>query len=178
MSPVEVFVAVGSNIDKERNIISAISALRALYADLRISPVYQSEAVGFKGDDFYNLVVSFRTEQKPAEVARNLQSIELDHGRVIKGNQFSSRTLDLDQLLYGDLIIKEGSLQLPHSQLTLYAFILKPLADLAGSYKHPFLGRSYSSLYRQLAGGLQPLRRVELPGLQSLIDRGRGRHQH
>ena len=170
MNPVEVFVAVGSNIDKEKNIVSAVSALRAFYANLRVSPVYQSEAVGFEGDDFYNLVVSFRTEQKPAEVAGTLQSIELEHGRVAKGNQFSSRTLDLDQLLYGDLIIKEESLQLPHSQLTLYAFILKPLADLAGSHKHPCLGQSYSGLYRRLVGSLQPLRRVELPELQPFID--------
>ena len=161
MKRVEVFVGIGSNIDKEKNIVSAVSALQTAFGALRVSPIYQSAAVGFVGDDFYNLVVSFRSSEPPFAVADKLRSIELAHGRTVKGNHFSSRTLDLDPLLYGSLVIDEGPLQLPHSQLTSYAFILKPLADLAGAYKHPRLGQSYNSLYRRLAGALQPVHQVK-----------------
>lgn len=168
MDDAEVFVGVGSNIDKKKNIVSAVVSLRAVFGSLRVSPIYRSAAVGFVGDDFYNLVVAFRTNQKPAAVANQLQAIEISHGRVSKGNQFAARTLDLDQLLYGDLVINDGCLQLPHRQLTSYAFILKPLADLAGLQRHPCLGQSYRSLYQQLQNSLQPVYQVELPELQAI----------
>ncbi|MDD2768699.1 MAG: 2-amino-4-hydroxy-6-hydroxymethyldihydropteridine diphosphokinase [Methylococcus sp.] len=133
----EVFVSVGSNVDRERHIPSALEALRDRFGPLRISSVYETAAVGFEGDPFYNLVVGFETELPLGVVAAALTLIETDHGRTRDSRKFSARTLDLDLLLYGDAVISEGKLQLPRKELTEYAFMLEPLAEIAPDLKHP-----------------------------------------
>ena len=165
MEAVKVFVGVGSNINKEKNIVSAIAALRTVFGDLHVSPVYRSQAVGFDGDDFYNLVVAFHTGRKPRDVSALLRAIELDHGRTSQDREFCSRTLDLDQLLYGDRVINEEGLRLPHSDLISHAYILKPLVDVAGDDRHPCLGQTYCHLYLKLQDSLEPVYPVDLPGL-------------
>jgi 2-amino-4-hydroxy-6-hydroxymethyldihydropteridine diphosphokinase len=145
----EIYVSVGSNVDRERNIRSSVRALREAFGDLTTSPVYKNPAVGFDGDDFLNLAVRFASNGNPGEVRTALRSIEQQHGRQRHGKRFAPRTLDIDFLLYDDLQIDRPDLRLPRFEITEYAFILAPLADIAADLIHPRLGVSIGQLWRQ-----------------------------
>jgi 2-amino-4-hydroxy-6-hydroxymethyldihydropteridine diphosphokinase len=152
-----VYVSLGSNIDRARNIASAIEALRNSYGRLLQSPTYETEAVGFEGDPFYNLVVGFDTDQTPQQVAAVLGAIEDAHGRNRSAGKFSSRTLDLDLLLYDDLVLDEGNLHLPRKEILEYAFVIKPLAEIAGETRHPVTGASFADIWAEFDQSAQPM---------------------
>jgi len=156
-----VYVSIGSNVDREANIRAAVMELRQRYGALRVSTVYESKPVGFEGERFYNLVVGFDTDEGMREVARTLRAIEVRRGRVRDAPRFSSRTLDLDLLLYDDLVLNEDhGLELPRGEITRYAFVLRPLAELAGDRLHPVDGRSFADLWGRFDKAVQPLRPV------------------
>ncbi|CAG1769416.1 partial 2-amino-4-hydroxy-6-hydroxymethyldihydropteridine diphosphokinase, partial [uncultured bacterium] len=104
--------------------------------------------VGFVGDSFYNLVVGFDSDLEVKNVAKQLRQIELDNGRSRDSQKFSARTLDLDLILYGDLIISDGRLQIPRDEIERYAFVLEPLAEIASNEKHPITGKTYAELWQ------------------------------
>ena len=156
-----VYVSIGSNIEREKNIRAGVAALKARYGDVTLSSVYESEAVGFAGDNFYNLVVGFDTEEDVRQVVSVLQVIEDLHGRERTGPKFSSRTLDLDLLLYDDLIINKGKLQLPRYELSRNAFVLWPMAEIAPELKHPVFKKSYAELWERFDKASQPLWPIE-----------------
>ncbi|MBU2569065.1 MAG: 2-amino-4-hydroxy-6-hydroxymethyldihydropteridine diphosphokinase [Gammaproteobacteria bacterium] len=147
------YISIGSNIDRDDNIPSSLRALDHHFGQLIISSLYESEAVGFNGDNFYNLVVGFDTELDVKCVAKILKQIELEHGRVRDSKKFSARTLDLDLLLYDDLIIEDGRLQIPRKEIEQYAFVLEPLAEIAPDSKHPISRLSYKELWQNLDKG-------------------------
>lgn len=161
---VRVYIGVGSNIDAKQNIRNGIHALRERFGELFISPVYESEAVGFTGDNFYNLVIGFDSDETYDDLTAALHEIETRFGRKRNTGHMSSRTLDLDLLLYGDLVIEEDNLKLPRGDITEYAFVLKPLAELAGNLLHPVLKRSYRDLWSTFDRSDQKLWRVDLDG--------------
>ena len=138
------YVGIGSNIEPEQNVRSAVRALRKRFGTLSISPVYRSTAHGFPGDDFYNLVVGFDTAEPSTTITATLKDIERDHGRVRYGDGMHSRTLDLDLLSQGEAVLDDS--------VTRYGFVLKPLADLAPTLRHPTLQRSYKDLWEQFDG--------------------------
>ncbi len=152
-----VYLSVGSNVDRDRSVRSGLAALRSRYGALDLSPVYESRAVGFSGDDFYNLVVGFDTGDTVHEVADALHVIEAQHGRSRHGQRFAPRTLDLDLLLYGDLVLHEPGLELPRAEIERYAFVLRPLADIAGAERHPVSGRTYAELWAAFDASEQPM---------------------
>lgn len=154
-----VFIGVGSNIEPERHIVAALDALASAYGELLVSPVYESEAIGFVGPAFLNLVVAFDTDQPLAELSRQLVAIERGNNYLGGAEKFSSRTLDLDLLLYGDLVGEFGSVTLPRGDIVDYAYTLWPLVDIAGDAHHPVSGHSYRELKKQF-GSLQKLRPV------------------
>lgn len=142
----QVFVSIGSNINREQNIRSAIKSLKGFYPQLLISSVYESEAEGFTGDPFYNLVVGFEAEDIET-INKTLRTLENQHGRTRSEEKFSSRTLDLDLLLFGDEIFQH--LDVPRAEITRYAFVLWPLVEIAPDVIHPQYHKSIAELWNQ-----------------------------
>lgn len=141
-----VYLSLGSNIDRAHNIRSGLEQLEREFGGLRLSPVYESEAVGFDGSPFFNLVVGIETDLPVVELAGRLRDIERAHGRVRGEKKFASRTLDIDILTYDRLTGDIGGVQLPRDEILKHAFVLRPLADLAPDERHPVLDKSYRDL--------------------------------
>jgi len=142
------YISIGSNIEPAFNVKSSLQALIREFGDLKISKTYQTEAMGFEGDDFYNLVVSFPSKLDIKVIAKTLRDIEVEHGRTRSCQKFSSRTLDLDLILYGNLIIDDGYLQIPRDEIMKYAFVLEPLAEISPNLIHPINHKNYAELWQ------------------------------
>ena len=138
----KIYISIGSNIEAEKNIRIAIHALQEHYGKLILSSVYESEAVGFDGDNFLNLVVGLNTEEDVYTVVSTLRKIEDENGRVRSGPRFSARSVDLDLLLYDDLILQEEGLDIPRDEITKNAFVLLPLDEIASQLIHPVSGKT------------------------------------
>ncbi len=144
-----VYISIGSNVDRRRNILSCLESLRQQFGELSISSVYENKAVGFDGENFYNLVVGFDTDYPVTAMTPLFRKIESSHDRVRGGERFSSRTLDVDLLLYDDLVLKQQGLDVPRDEITRYAFVLRPLAELAPKLNHPELNKSMRELWQE-----------------------------
>lgn len=156
-----VLLGIGSNIERESNISTGLDALARTYGELRLSPVYESDAIGFDGEPFFNLVAALETDQGLGTLARGLRELEYAMGRPRDASRFSPRTLDIDILTYADLAGYHEGLELPRPEITENAFVLRPLAELAPTGRHPALGRTYADLWADYDAASQPLRRVE-----------------
>lgn len=143
----ELFISIGSNINREKNCRSALQSLEKTFGTITTSSLYESEAVGFAGAPFYNGVVALHTTKSLDEVKSCLTAIENEHGRTRGEQKFSSRTLDLDLLLYGDLIVPEKNI--PRDEIEHYAFVLEPLAEIAPAHQHPIIKSSYQTMWAQ-----------------------------
>ncbi|MCQ3971417.1 2-amino-4-hydroxy-6-hydroxymethyldihydropteridine diphosphokinase, partial [Klebsiella pneumoniae] len=115
-----------------------------LLQDMRCSPVFESLAVGYKGDNFYNLVVAGYTDLPLTELDRRLKFIEADNGRYAPDRK--GLPLDIDVLLYGELVGNFHGLLLPRAEILKNAFVLWPLALLAPTVKHPAAGEAFADL--------------------------------
>jgi len=157
-----VFVSVGSNVDRERHIALALDLLRARFGELQLSSVYESASVGFDGDPFFNLVVAFETDAEPRQIVTVLHEIERRCGRLRGGNQFSPRTMDLDLLLAGDRVMRDENIVLPREEIGSQAFVLCPLAEIAGERRHPVSGETLAAMWARLEGDAGALREVNI----------------
>jgi len=157
---VQVFIGIGSSLNKAANIHSGIAALRAEFGALALSPVYESEAVGFAGVNFYNLVVELYTDVDSYELIKKLKNIEIEHGRPKHALKFAPRNLDLDLLLYGKQT--DPLIDLPRAEILKNAFVLKPLAELAPTLTHPIVGETYQALWRNYPQEKQKLWKISL----------------
>ncbi len=156
-----VYISIGSNIERYRHITAALDALAEQFGELEISPVYQSESVGFEGDDFLNLVVAMQVDEAVGELSGLLRAIEDNNGRRRDGPKFSSRTLDLDILTYDDRAGMIDGVQLPRDEITKNAFVLRPLADIAPGVMHPELAVTYAVLWMDYDKAWQKLWAVD-----------------
>lgn len=143
-----VYVGLGSNIEPASNIRAALGLLEKRFGALECSRVYRSEAVGFEGAPFLNLVVTFETSEGWVALKAALEAIEDACGRDRSAPRYSSRTLDADLLLYGTLCrdAPEGP-RLPHPGILSDAFVLAPLAEIAPDLRHPESDRRYADLW-------------------------------
>jgi 2-amino-4-hydroxy-6-hydroxymethyldihydropteridine diphosphokinase len=157
-----VFVAAGSNVDARANLQLAARALRTSFADVRFSPAYRNAAVGFEGEDFINLAALFTTALTPRAVVSELQRIEGLCGRGRDAPRWAPRSMDLDILLFGDLVCDEPGLVLPRPDLVKRAYMLKPAVDLAPGFKHPTLDLTLGELWERFDRAAHPMNVVEL----------------
>jgi 2-amino-4-hydroxy-6-hydroxymethyldihydropteridine diphosphokinase len=155
-----VFVAAGSNIDPEQNLARASRELEKVFPDVRFSPWYRNEAVGFAGDDFINCVAGFTTELSVQEVVKRLRDIETLCGRPREAPKWAARSMDLDILLYGNLVHEEPGLKLPRPDLVKRPFMLGPMADLAPEVVHPTLHVTMGELWRRFDQAAHRMTRV------------------
>lgn len=159
-----VYVAAGSNVEPEKHLAAALRALAAAYGPLTLSPAYRNQAVGFSGADFINLVVGFHTENTVMEVREQLQKIEAACDRPPDAPKWAPRTMDLDILLFGDLVSNEPGLVVPRPDLVRRPYMLKPVADIAPEVRHPTLGKTMRELWQAFEGGEHPMVEVLLGG--------------
>src|SRR5262249_43406484 len=133
------------------------------FPGVRFSPWYRNRAVGFEGDDFINLVAGFRTELPPEAVLERLHEIERRCGRERDAPRWAPRSMDLDVLLYGDLVLERAGLRLPRPDLLKRAYMLGPLAALAPEVVHPTEGVSIGELWRRFDREAHPLEALARP---------------
>jgi 2-amino-4-hydroxy-6-hydroxymethyldihydropteridine diphosphokinase len=156
-----VYIAAGSNVEPERNLALASRELCREFPDVRFSPWYRNQAVGFEGDDFINFVAGFTTDLPIEVVLPRLHAIETLCGRPRGAPRWAPRSMDLDMLLYGELIRDEPKLKLPRPDLMKRAFMLGPLADLAPELVHPTLKVTIGELWARFDRAAHPLIRIE-----------------
>ncbi|MCD9029985.1 2-amino-4-hydroxy-6-hydroxymethyldihydropteridine diphosphokinase [Luteimonas sp. BDR2-5] len=140
-------LSLGSNIAPRVHLRAAIAALREAFGPVRVSPVYRFPAVGYDGPDFLNAAAVIDTELSPAALNDRLHALEDAHGRDRSGPRHSDRTLDIDIVLYDDLVCSgAGHLRIPRDELR-HAFVLKPAAGIAPDWRHPVDGRTLGQLW-------------------------------
>ncbi len=159
-----VYVAIGSNVDPERNLALAMRELRREFPDVRFSPWYRNRAVGFEGADFINCVAGFTTGLPIDEVLSRLHAIEALCGRPRDAPRWAPRSMDLDVLLYGDVVCDTPRLKLPRPDLLKRAFMLGPLAALAPDVVHPLEKVTIAELWRRFDRAAHPLIEVGKAG--------------
>lgn len=156
------YVSLGSNIERERNVRAAVQALRERFGTLRLSRVYECRPIGFEGENFYNLVAGFDTDDSPESVTDALHAIEQQLGRRRGPARFAPRTIDLDLLLYDDLVRDDEHLRLPRREVGEYACVLRPLAELDPQQRHPLTGESFAVMWARFDQAAQPLMPVAI----------------
>ncbi|AUZ48468.1 2-amino-4-hydroxy-6-hydroxymethyldihydropteridine diphosphokinase [Pseudomonas orientalis] len=146
MSLTQVYLGLGSNIERELNLRAGLDALASFLTDMRCSAVFESQPVGIKSGPFFNLVVSGCTDLPLMELDRRLKSIEADNGRYAPDRK--GLPLDIDVLLYGDLVGNFDGLVLPRAEILKNAFVLWPLSMMAPDRVHPEVGKTLADLWR------------------------------
>ncbi|MFZ8812388.1 MAG: 2-amino-4-hydroxy-6-hydroxymethyldihydropteridine diphosphokinase [Thermus aquaticus] len=156
----KAYVGLGSNLgDRAAYLLLGLSALSRLPKThlLRLSPVYETDPVGPPQPPYLNMVAELETELSPKGLLAEMLGVEKALGRE-RRERWGPRTLDLDLLLYGDLVLEEAGLSVPHPRLHERAFVLVPLLDLLPEGRHPLLGQSFAELLASLdASSVRPL---------------------
>lgn len=142
-----IYISIGSNQDAARQIRYGVLRLDEMFSHLKLSKVYESEAVGFDGDNFLNLVARAETQMTIAQVEQVFKAIEKEAGRRRDVPKFSDRALDIDLLLYDDVIC-EQPIRLPRGEILHHAFVLQPLAEIEPQRKHPVVNKTYQELWQ------------------------------
>ena len=160
----DAYVAAGSNVRPRASLSRALALLGREFPGLRASQAYSNAAVGFEGDDFINLVVSFPADISTEDLLDRLKATERTCGREPGAPKWGPRTLDLDLLLHGDRVGRVGGKSLPHPDLLTRAWVLGPLAELAPALMHPVARERIDDLWRRFDRGAHPLTPVALEG--------------
>jgi 2-amino-4-hydroxy-6-hydroxymethyldihydropteridine diphosphokinase len=157
----DVFLGLGSNNNPEKMLCLARKALQEVFTDFQVSPVYRNKAIGFEGPDFFNCVSFFTTEKPFEETVSLIRDIQTTLEQRWNKHVGIARSIDLDLLIYGDLVTNELDIDLPRKDITEYAFVLKPLVDLAPHYLHPVLQVSFQTLWEHFPKAEHPLTYID-----------------
>lgn len=145
---ITTYIGIGSNIERRKHIQAAVEELRELGSEVRLSTIFECEAVGFDSHAFYNLVVEMKTSLTLTDFSRQLRDIELKWGRAVDAGKFEPRTIDLDIILFGEHVSCDKP-QLPRSDIFKYAFVLQPLMELCPQLVVPKDGRTIEQIWNQ-----------------------------
>ena len=156
-----IYLSLGSNVEAQRNIEAAMDALADTFGELIISSVYESEAVGFDGDSFYNLVVGIHSDLGVGELSKILKTIEDQQGRDRSAPKFGARSLDIDILTVDDRVGVIDGIAIPRDEILKNAFVLQPLAEIAPTTVHPQNGLAYQQLWQDFDKAKQNLFPIE-----------------
>lgn len=152
-----LILSLGSNVNAETNLQLAIQSLREEFGDIKQSTVFESEAVGFAGDNFLNLTVSVESDHSLAVINSILKRLEDSLGRDRNQPRFSDRPIDIDILIYGEESGEEYGLALPRAEILQNAFVLRPLAEVHPLLLHSNSGMSYGEHWEQFDQAAQKL---------------------
>jgi len=152
-----VYVGLGSNIDPRNNLHLGLRELREHYGELQLSAVYCNSAIGFDGNDFLNLVAEFESDESPQAICEQIELIHKLAGRDRESGKWEARPLDIDLLLYNDLVVDEWPVHIPRSDVLEYSFVLRPLAELAPDLVHPVTGRTMLDHWQEFDAASHPL---------------------
>jgi dihydroneopterin aldolase/2-amino-4-hydroxy-6-hydroxymethyldihydropteridine diphosphokinase len=147
-----VFLGIGTNLgNREINLERAVTTIGLSIGTVVISSsIYQTEPWGFHSDEeFLNMVVKIETDLSPFVLLERILSIESVMGRVRGPEHFSSRLIDIDILLYADMIINEENLKIPHPLLQERRFVLVPFCEIAHEVIHPVLKKTIGELLEE-----------------------------
>lgn len=144
----QVYISIGSNINAEENITLVKSKLEKLFT-CSFSDVFHSNAIGFKGKDFLNLVVGFTYKSDPYSLNNILKNIEVEMGRDQDQKGMSDRVIDLDIILFGKLIIQDKDFSIPSQDIKNHLFVLEPLAQIAEKQIHPVFNISFGDMLKE-----------------------------
>jgi len=157
-----VYLGLGSNSQPNDNLRLGMRELRQRFDVWSVSYVYRNAAMGFSGADFLNAVACVETPLSPLQICRELDLIHDLAGRVRGSNAFVSRTLDIDLLLYDDLICDDPPVRVPRGDVLEYAFVLGPLVEIAPDYVHPRTEKTLQRHWDELDKAAHPLKREAL----------------
>lgn len=155
-----IFLGLGSNVEREFNLRTTLEALASRLVDMRCSSVYECESVGYPGPHYFNMVVSARTDMSLGALNTWLKELELMRGRRA-GMRCATITIDIDLLLYGDLVGCFEGMLLPRQAILKHAFVLLPLSTLAPDHLHPQTKTSFAELWQAMKE-TEKMRRVDL----------------
>jgi 2-amino-4-hydroxy-6-hydroxymethyldihydropteridine diphosphokinase len=141
------FVALGSSIDPAARMLAAARALKLRFPGARFSRCYRNAPFGFEGADFINAVVELRTDLPVSALLALLHEIEAACGRARDDPKWGPRAMDLDLLLYDDLVATAPGYTLPRPDLLERVYMLGPLAELAPQRQHPLTGQRFADLW-------------------------------
>lgn len=167
-----VALSLGSNVDAENNLASALDALLLQFHDLQLSAVFRSSAQQEGAADYLNMAVGIETDMPLKELAALLKKLEDKHRRDRSGAKPARVTLDLDLLLYGDKSGNFDGIALPRAEILTAAYVLWPLAQIAGKKKHPALKQTYRELWEAFDKTRQAITPVAFTWHERVISRG------
>lgn len=146
----QVYIALGSNLgNKRRNLVTAAALLAERAGEVgAISSFYETEPWGFESEhSFLNAALMLETTLAPLDLLRLTQEVECELGRTAKTDSvYHDRLIDIDLLLYGEEVIDQPGLQIPHPLMHRRAFVMTPMAEIAPAIVHPVLGKTMKVL--------------------------------
>jgi 2-amino-4-hydroxy-6-hydroxymethyldihydropteridine diphosphokinase len=157
-----IYLGVGSNLEPRKNLKLALLELQHRFGESAASCIYKNAPVGFVGADFMNLVVQIESEVSAQDICKEIELIHNLSGRQRGSNKWGSRPLDIDLLLYNDLILDEKSVRVPREDILKYSFVLRPMAELAPALIHPVTGKSMLAHWQAFDAASHPLERVDV----------------